>query len=85
MNKKMSWTEEKQLVNKTATGFPEHFGLRAFPGKIFQINEQQSYVQYFTTGEHVVQLVIDVIGPDGKAQSFSKGQPHEITMNMVVV
>lgn len=35
---------EPQMINAAIAKFPQTFGLRAFPGKVFKIDSQSSYM-----------------------------------------
>ena len=59
-------------MNDVIKGFPETFGLRAFPGRTFRINPAQSYE---SGGEFI--LYTDVQDGDGWL-SFCKGTPSEL-------
>lgn len=78
--RRLSWSEERELVRKEAAKFPSEFGLRAFEGR-FRINVSSSYYQTFTNGQEVVQLVLDRL-VDGVWMSFVKCQPHELMAAM---
>jgi hypothetical protein len=56
-------------VKEEAAKFPKTFGLRAFPGDRFTINESASYMS-------AGRVMLYIFTEDGKA--FSKGTPEEI-------
>jgi hypothetical protein len=69
----------KQRVMEVVTRFPEHFGLRAFPEKVFMINQNYSYVN----DSNNVCLVIDII-TNGKAENFGKCSESELKSQIVI-
>lgn len=66
-----------EAVKQAAAEFPKVFGLRAFPGQRFTINESASYESPFGSGN--VQLY--TFTEDGKA--FSKASPAELRREVV--
>ncbi len=64
-------------VKQAAAEFSGVFGLRAFPGQRFKINESASYESPYGSGK--VQLY--VFTEEGKA--FSKGSPAELRREVV--
>ncbi len=81
----MTWQEEQDVIKAAASEFPETFGMRAWPGEIFRINERSSYVQRFTNGKEVIQLVtqrLTTVDGQHKWLDFGKGQPGEIKVEL---
>lgn len=74
----MTYQEEKQAIRDAIALFPETFGLRAFPGKVFCIDEMSSYVS-----EGKVVLYTNVQRKDGTWGSWVKGSPDELRENIV--
>lgn len=64
-------------VKEEAANFPESFGLRAFRGQRFTINESASYESPFGSGN----VVLYVFTEDGLA--FCKGSPNELQREVV--
>ena len=70
-----------QSIQAIIATFPETFGLRAFPGKVFKIVESQSFIS-----EGVMQLYTYVNVADripARWQAFSKGTPSELRAEVV--
>lgn len=76
-------SNEEKLIRKAMFPFPEYFGLRAFPGKVFTIMESACYV---SGGQ--VYLYVFVKNANGW-ESFCKGTQgellHQITLYPEVV
>ena len=66
-------------VKEEAAKFPESFGLRAFPGQRFTINESASYESPFGSGN----VMLYTYTEDGLA--FSKGSPAELRREVIPV
>ena len=64
----MDYTEKQETVAREVRGFPEEFGLRAFPGQRFTINRSASY---WSGG---VMLYVYTAG----GEAFCKGRPCEL-------
>ena len=58
-----------ERIKKAAAGFPETFGLWAFPGRRFAINERASYVR---DGEVMLYVYTEA------GLAFSKGTVEEL-------
>lgn len=72
----MNYNEKLQAVKLAAAKFPSTFGLRAFPGKLFRISLDNSYVN----DADEVTLYLDV-QVDGKWLTFGKGSTVELQQN----
>jgi hypothetical protein len=70
-------TGDMDLILEVMAGFPKTFGLRSFPGDIFRISEDSSYV----TGGSVM-LYTQRKSEDHWAD-FAKGSPSEIRAQIV--
>jgi hypothetical protein len=69
-------------VKAAAAKFPKTFGLRAFPGDKFTINESASYESPFGSGN--VLLYTYTVPADGsEGLAFCKGSPSEIRREIV--
>jgi hypothetical protein len=68
------YEEDANAVAKAINTFPKTFGLRAFPGEMFCIDKQASYVN----DEGVVMLYTAVKRDGGKWLSFAKGTAEEL-------
>jgi len=73
---------DKIRVRREIDRFPTTFGLRAFPGRQFTINEGASYVTTFARDETCGAVMLYVYTEDGKA--FSKAHPSELRSEIVV-
>ena len=66
------------LISEAIKQFPEQFGLKAFPGKVFALSFSASYIS-----EGQIYLYTVVQTDDGKWLSFCKGTPAELKSAMV--
>jgi hypothetical protein len=66
------------LIRETMAAFPETFGLRAYPGLVFRIDLNDSYVR----DDGDMQLYTHVQRGD-KWLSFAKGSPDELLREIV--
>lgn len=73
----LDWERNNNMVRDEASKFPETFGLRAFPGKVFQISRTASYVS-----EGRVYLYVYIQNSNGW-ESFCKGTPAELGAQIV--
>ncbi len=69
--------------------FPAEFGLRPFPGKLFRISRNASYISGGLFGggavpEHEIRLYTQVL-KDGQWLDFAKGSPDELRAQVVRV
>ncbi len=67
-----------EMIKKIADKFPETFGLRAFPGKVFCISTSDSYVDH----ENQVVLYTAVKNGDNWG-AFAKGSEAELRAQIV--
>lgn len=68
---------EYEQIEAAAAEFPETFGLKAFPGKVFRISLAASYV----SGGQV--LLYTAIQDGDRWESFAKGTPAELRAQIV--
>jgi len=62
-----------EALEKEIASFPENFGLRAFPGKIFRVSKEASYVS-----EGRIELYVFVRAPGEEWLAWGKGSPEEL-------
>ena len=70
---------DRDILSDAIAEFPERFGLRAFPGKVFCIARVDSWVDRETK---IPQLYVCVETDDGWL-SFSRGTPPELAREIV--
>lgn len=58
-----------KAIERRVSGIPDKFALRAFPGGVFRVNVQTSYIR-----NGLVVLALDVLR-DGQWVAFAKGYP----------
>ena len=68
----MTWQEQQDAIKAAAARFPQTFGLRAFPGKVFRVSLRSSYFSGDT-----LMLYTEVQDGD-RWLSFCKGAPAEL-------
>jgi hypothetical protein len=77
--------QAREMVDQAIAEFPETFGLRAFPGDVFKLSSQASYVN--DGGQ--VQLYTMIKKEDAKSPtgycwlSFAKGTANELRREIV--
>jgi hypothetical protein len=69
--------ERQAIVEKAAEGFPQVFGLRAYPNQEFRIELSASYLS-----DYGVQLYVYVLRDD-RWVDFCKGTPEELRAQIV--
>jgi hypothetical protein len=78
MERRTRWDDPDGLIAKAAEEFPARFGLRAFPGKTFEILQSSSYLN----GDVPV-LYVFAISDDDRSEAFAKGTAAELRREVV--
>jgi hypothetical protein len=83
LKERPSYDEERRLIHEDALKLPAEFGLRAFPGQRFRVNEGQSY---WHEGREAIVLYLDIdsgFGSGDTWRAFSKDTIDVIAREVV--
>ena len=73
----MKWEQQQAKLAEALAKFPGEFGLRAYPGKRFMVNEAASYFS------EAYGVLLYTFVWNGKWEAFAKGSPEELAREIV--
>lgn len=81
MGEPLTTQQYEQRIKDAIAKFPETFGLRAFPGKVFKISFSASYIAEYDSDNPVELYTLVKVGD--RWESFCKGTVAELQANIV--
>lgn len=77
----LEYEEREQAVKNAIAQFPATFGLRAFPNRVFKIDDAASYVSAYPVPDTI--YLYTVVQNGDKWDTFCKATPAELRVQIV--